>query len=116
MRLLLLLLLLGLLPLFSAVVAVAVGVAVADEDSARRMPSRADFEPTWGLGRKSAARATHLADNPGSAAGVTIIWRVQQKCTNRTGVREITSLSLSAGCIVDVWSMHVLNRNVSQHR
>ena len=47
--LLLLLLLLVLLLLFSDVVAVAVGVGVADadEDSTRRIPSRADFGPTW---------------------------------------------------------------------
>ena len=47
--LLLLLLLQVLLLLFSAVVAVAVaaGVASADENLARRIPNRADFGPTW---------------------------------------------------------------------
>ena len=37
----------SLLLLFSAVVAVVVAVAVADEDSTRRIQNRADFGPIW---------------------------------------------------------------------
>ena len=48
MLLLLLLLLLVLLLLLPAVVAVAIAVGVvADENSTRRIPNRADFGPIW---------------------------------------------------------------------
>ena len=99
---LLLLLLLLLLVLVLVLFSDAVAVAVAAEDSTRRIPNRADFGPTWGSDRKSAARATHVADDPGSAAGMTPFRRVQQKCTNRTGAREITTFSAFACCIVDM--------------